>query len=1152
MTTSADPTPNKPLLPGGVYSSSVLSQDIITSASVLVDSTSAAPVAAFTNPTGGEAEALAVVNKQICHITRDRQTDSGWRAIPLFDGQAAEQVAAAVPFQTTAYGFFIDDGGQLHSTQLGADGKTWSAPVAVADGLMSHPRVAYTGSGAVVIYGVSPKGDLVTAHQKGMTDPFTAMVHPVEGALAGDDFQLCMTDEDAFTILANVNAKAYTIIGDITQTGVVGPAPAPQFTDKLKHVALGYASPAGESLTAIFLLVAEDEGKKCSALHCWSQVGGGEASVQKIANASIILATGHVSMDNSLHVYAIDDRLGLWVLHQSSLQPWRDDGAPNWAPFLPLDTGIGRVVSDMNPAPVPSLFAIDGGDYSLRLHALDPVSRMWQSQKILQHKAEAYEVTRHRVEIRVLDGNARALPNHAVNVTVEKGGSAVEVWAGGRLHLVDEQGVTLTTDITGKLTVAIIATEHGLACPNLVVSSEGLPKATVRPAGGLHEYLSGKGTLNPTNPSDRGGGPLPQFAGDGKTLKTAKVNGVLLAPGASDSNSGPTTAADVTGAIQKGARFALGDTPPGVYGFGGSLVKGRTSFEVFDTAEAFRAHCEAAGLTKVGGFWDELKHFFGDIFEGIKNFVIKIAHFVVDVARSIVQFTLDLAEFTGQLLHLDISGIEKAASFMHGFFNSVDADIDKVVKWLEALFDFGDIWRTKMAIEEGVKKFCPYMVDRALAAQKVFDGWFAKQKVAVNKAFDEIEAQYKGRTFDQLGNWQNPSAPPSREPIHGAGKAAPSDFTDNPHHNWLHDKVTSYSPDTSALTLGNSVDELWKTVERHLADSGHEFMAAITKLREAVWTTITDPSSFATKGIPDLLEMFRDLALAGLDLLDALVDSVAALIGTVMQFIDGLLETELPLGFLNTLWKWMAEAAGYPDDTKLNLYSLSALLAALPCTLIFKLIEGVDQQPFPSGKLPAPLPGPAATRLGVTMPWQSVVTSDVLRMVQVIPAGAADFMASDSPGWLTGVNIVWGGAIWVLRHGYPSQWEELGVAMLLSGGLVGRFIPNAIQAWRSLDKDIANDIVAGLSTVYGFVAFGLGCKYFPPPARPGQQAAVLLLPHPCMYAWLTLSAIRNNPEDAPEAIGGNMFFDALGYIGGGVALLVDTLQHKNNPMVAEA
>jgi hypothetical protein len=1036
---------------------------------------------------------------------------------------------------------------------LGSDGKTWSAPVAVPAELMSHPRVAYTGLGAVVIYGVTKKGDLVTAYQTGMTGPFTALVHPVQGALAGDDFQLCMIGEVAFTILANVDAKAYTITGDITQTNVVGPTPAPQLTDKLKHVALGYASPVGLSPTAIFVLVAEDKDKQVSTLHCWSQAGKNEAVVQKITNGSISLATGHVSLDNSLHVYAIDDNLGLWVLHQSSVQPWREDGTPNWAPFVPLDTGIGRVVSDMNPAAAPTLFAIDGGDYSLRLHALDARSRMWKSQKILQHKEVAYEVSRHRAEVRIVDANARALPKHAVTVSVEKGSSAVEVWAGGRLHLVDEQGTELTTDISGKLTVAIIATEHGLACPNLIVNCEGLPKAqTIRPAGGLHEYLSGKGTLNPTNPSNRGGGPLQQFTSDGETLKTAKVNGKLLAPGASDSKSDPKTAANVASAIQNGAHVALGNPPPGLYGFGGSLVKGQTSFHQFHTPEALLAHCEETGLAHLTGFWDDLKAFFGDIFEGIKNLVIKIAHFVVDVARSIVQFTLDMAAFVGKTLHLDISGIEKAASFMHGFFNSVDAGIDQVVEWLEALFDFGAIWRTKMAMQQAIEEFCPYTIRLCGKAQTVVDGWFGKQKEAVNAAFDAAKLKYAGQSYGQLENWQNPCAPPSSNPV--AGKAAPLDFTGNPHHNWLYDKATSYSPDTSGLTLGDAVDNLWKTVETHLADSGKEFHKALDYFREAIWTTVSDPSSFATKAIPEVIEMLRNLVLAVLDLLDAIVDAVFALIGGSMKLLDEVFKAELPLGFLNTLWRWMAEGAGYPEDAKLNLYSLGALLAALPATLIYKLVVGVDDEPFPTGKIPAPLSAPLSTQLGITMAWQSVLTSDVVRMVQVIPAFASDYMATTSPGWLTAVNICFSTIVWVLRHGYPENWEQLLWGGALSGVIFGHFIPEAIAKWKTLHSDDANDVVAFLSTAYGVgaLSYAIYLDATTNKLRPGIAIANILSPLSSVFSWLTLSPIRLNVELAPFAIGGNLLFDSIGYVGAGLELLLDTVQYKPKVAIAGA
>lgn len=221
-------------------------------------------------------------------------------------------------------------------------------------------------------------------------------------------------------------------------------------------------------------------------------------------------------------------------------------------------------------------------------------------------------------------------------------------------------------------------------------------------------------------------------------------------------------------------------------------------------------------------------------------------------------------------------------------------------------------------------------------------------------------------------------------------------------------------------------------------------------------------------------------------------------------------------------------------------------MAALPCTLIYKLVVGVDKEPFPDGKMPAPLSGFVATQPGFKMPWQSVLTSDILRMVQVIPAGASDVLASESPGWLTAVNLTSSAAVWILRHGYPEDWEELLAALTLSGVAFGRYIPEAIVEWKGLHADDSNDIVALLCTVYGIGSLGYGIyrdshnDRFKQP--PGLMIANILTPLPSVFSWLTLSPIRLNVEAAPFAIGGNLLFDAVGYLGGGVELLLDTVQ----------
>jgi hypothetical protein len=667
-------TPTFPVLPNTAKWSSVLSQDVVATASIPVEATSPSPVGVFTNPASGgqignvEVEALAIVNtgagKQLCHIARDRGTDGGWRVVPLFGGQSADQVVAAVAYAGTSasavYGLFTD-GPQLYSTTLGVDGATWSAPAAVANGTLTNPRIAYSPDGRVVIYGANAKGDLVTAYQAQVGGAFTAVVCNVNGALGQSDFQLCLTDEQTFTILANINTKAYLITGLLgADHASSGPTEAPQFTDTLQQVVLGYWSPVQQTL--MFLLVDDDK-----ALHVWSENSASSSTVaQKIPNSSVQQATGHVALDQSLHVYAIDGGMKLWVLHQSSRQPWRDDGTPNFVPFIPLDTGVARVVADMNPAAAPSLFALDGGDFSLRLHEQDASSRMWTSDKVLQHSTQAYEVTRHRAEVQLTDANGRALSRQQLKVATETGASAVDVWAQGAVHQVDNSGVTLTTDAMGKLTLAVLAS-NGLACPNLVVSGGGLTTpVTVRPAGGLHDYLSGNGTLNPTNP----GGALPVFDQDGKTLQAAKVNGSPLAPGATDPKD-PSAAQVAAAAIRTGAMVALNKAQEqGVAGFAGSLRKNAMTFELFHSTQELVAYRATDLPQAADDFWDELKDFFGDVFEGIANAVISIAHFVVHVAEAVVDFTLEFAELTAQVLGLPIDGIVPGRQVPVGVFAS--------------------------------------------------------------------------------------------------------------------------------------------------------------------------------------------------------------------------------------------------------------------------------------------------------------------------------------------------------------------------------------------------------------------------------------------------------------------------------------------------
>ena len=125
-------------------------------------------------------------------------------------------------------------------------------------------RLAYSPDGRIVIYGANAKGDLVTAYQPKVGGRFRDHRLLGPGRPGWGDFQLCMTDETTFHILANVDGKAYQIVGSLRATENDSLAPVQNFTGKLKQVALGYWNPAKSALT--FLLV-----EIYGVLHAWTE-----------------------------------------------------------------------------------------------------------------------------------------------------------------------------------------------------------------------------------------------------------------------------------------------------------------------------------------------------------------------------------------------------------------------------------------------------------------------------------------------------------------------------------------------------------------------------------------------------------------------------------------------------------------------------------------------------------------------------------------------------------------------------------------------------------------------------------------------------------------------------------------------------------------
>jgi hypothetical protein len=1141
--------------------SSSMSQDVLTTAEVPVDSTSPTPVGVFINPQAGgiagntQAEALAVVSMSengpstLCHVGRNYATDAGWQSTPLFGGQAAIEVASGTAYsgssESAVCGFFTDTNG-IYSITLQSD-NTWSSPVTISSPAPSNLRVAYTPLGALVLYANTPTGDLFTAYQQTL-GTFTGTICGMNGALSAAGFQLSMTDESHWTLAVNSNGAPVLYVGALGNTEYSAQETATNFQSTLKSVALSYWSNTQNTL--MFLFVDSDD-----ALHVWSTSSNASTPIsQQITNSTVDSATGFVDQYGNLHVYSIDTNMNLWVLHQDPNNAWNPDGSPNFAPYISLDTGIGGVASDMNPAESPTLFALDASDYTLRLHAQDPSTMLWATGNVLQSSAQAYEVTRFRTEVALVDSNGVPLPNYPVTLTVAPNYSACEIWSAGSVTPVDSQTeVALSTDATGRLTFAVLTTA-GMVTPELILNATGLPNpVTIQPAQPVHTYLSGQGTLNPTNPS----GAIPVFDSGGATLAAATYwNGTQqapLAPGASNSQLAPVAAQ----AIQSAALVGMGTTPAGVTGYQITNLTGtgNPSFQVLNSNQELQHALAAmkagpnAGLQ--GSLWNDIANFFGDIWEGIKNGVIQIVNAVIDVVNKVVNFVVQVGQDVVQGLQIALQGLEQAAHFIGGVFQAVEADIDSVIDWLKALFDFGAIWRTKLAFDQILSGAPKYISSVVALTQQVADGWFSQQETAVNKAFDTWITNFAGKTFTTLPGWQTQGQPPSQTPI--AGGASPSDFTGNSHQNWLQDKVNAYTPPSAGNTTSSDLQNAFEAFVTNLGDGAEDFTNALTAFKDGIASTLQDPTTFQTVAIPDFLTSVQLLVESLLHLCDAVVDGFAALADAAMVAFEAVLTTPLDIPILSTLWNWIATAAGYPNDSPLTVSALLSLLAAFPTTVLYKLVAGVNQEPFPGGQFQsasqAALAGSAP--FGAASP-NCVLASSILQIVYVIPAMMGDLLAAQCPKWLSFGTVGFGLLIWVLGNGFPDlsglEWATaaaVAVNLVWIAPTIYFVMQTAFtELFNKISTNIDN-ILAVLNTAIGMFQLGAGIVSDTlTPEDPYQQAAKVLVPLGSAFAFTAL--IEN-----PLALALKLVMDGVAYVGGGVALTIDATNNLGGTLLAE-
>ena len=126
-----------------------------------------------------------------------------------------------------------------------------------------------------------------------------------------------------------------------------------------------------------------------------------------------------------------------------------------------------------------------------------------------------------------------------------------------------------------------------------------------------------------------------------------------------------------------------------------------------------------------------------------------------------------------------------------------------------------------------------------------------------------------------------------------------------------------------------------------------------------------DPAeSFESASFNGLLSVLHKISQGGVQAFRAIVDALFDVLGAAVGLIGTFMDSAIDVGVIGDAWKWVQEQVGLlaADHSALTLGGLVSLAVAIPTTVFYKLMYGVDAQPFPGGVLPRPasrLPQPS-------------------------------------------------------------------------------------------------------------------------------------------------------------------------------------------------
>jgi hypothetical protein len=306
----------------------------------------------------------------------------------------------------------------------------------------------------------------------------------------------------------------------------------------------------------------------------------------------------------------------------------------------------------------------------------------------------------------------------------------------------------------------------------------------------------------------------------------------------------------------------------------------------------------------VGDLFNWLKSGVQAIVEVIEDAAAKVWHFIVRVGEQVYRAVLDTAE-----------AIVGAAEWV---FNAVKTAIEDILKFVEFLFEWDDIKRTKNVLHNLTKLFLNHQVDEIQEVKREFDRMITSAQQAING--------WAGIS-DLPGLGSEGTATANSKSTPSAGQSSPGSLLSYHFQNNAQN-ATLIKPSATSEPPSNPIDVLIQALEKE-GDTLGDALISLQALAEKA------PTMSVIDLFKALIGILADVVLeSAKNVIDALFDILYDIAKAALQLLDAPIHIPVISDILSDI--------GIPEFSFLD---VACWIAALPVTVGYKIAH--NAAPFP-------------------------------------------------------------------------------------------------------------------------------------------------------------------------------------------------------------